>query len=810
MPHAWRLKPLRNTPLYHQFICSGVGLLLAMVSLELRAESPAGDYDWVPLEELTEAQKNRVKGACRGVYLDPLANYGRENLAETPLDVAADRVDMTATRIELEGDVAISQGDRRLHADYMYFNRSTDQAELRDGVEIRQPGILVRGTGAAVNMAGREAVFKGGEFVLHDDHMRGEAGHIDHSADGVITLQDGRLTSCEPGHEAWQIKGGQLRVDPNTKQGSGRNVVIELGGIPIIYVPYLSFPVGEERKSGLLIPAVGTSEGGLDITIPWYWNIAPNQDAIFAPRYSHGHGAMMETEWRYLNRVSHNALNLAWLPDDRGGGDPDVDKLIADGADEALLRPYKGEDRWLAQLEHEGGDNSRWYSDVNYAKVSDVDYFRDIAPESFDIANNTFLHQSAQLGYRLPNWDINARVQAYQNLLIDLDDNYRQLPRVQMNGRYIKSKWGMTFNHEWVNFSHSDESYITGQRANIDYQLEWNGQWQWGTFRPQLGVQGLAYSLDGDNLRDGADTSPLLHAPYAALDASLIFERQGGRHTLEPKIFYLYRDHANHTPLYQITDPEQGEPRDVNFDTTPLTFSYDQMFRARRFAGGDRLGDANQLTIGLTSQWMDKQGISPLASVSLGQVIYFRNQEVSLRYNDEIQAIEESDLATQVRARLSDNFLVRGDFLYNPKEERVMRATTGVEYQDDQLRRIKFGYRFVREDQIQQSTLSVDQLDTAFSLPFRSQWQIVGRLFYDLDENKELDAFLGFEYDDCCYRLRLLARRWLDSKLATLVNDERRHYDDGLFLEIDLKGLASSGDRIQRLLAETIPGFRER
>lgn len=763
-------------------------------------------YDWIPVDQLTEEQRQHLSPACKGAYIDPLAKVdNRQEMSKTPIAVEAGRVDMNASAIQLEGDVSITQGDRRIKAQYMSFDRQSDLAEMRELVEIRQPGILVRGSGAAVNMAGREAQFEGGEFVLHQSHLRGSAAKIEHQADGVVVLQNGQITSCEPGAETWQIKGKSLRVDPIKKQGSGRNVTIEVAGIPIVYVPYITFPVGSERQSGLLIPTVGVRKGELDLTIPWYWNIAPNYDATIAPRYAAGHGAMVESEWRYMNSVSHNALNLALLPNDKGGGylsnDPQLDEA-------EKLRSYRGTNRWLVSLDHAGGDNSRWYSDIEYAKVSDVDYFRDISPESFSVANNTYLNQSATLGYRLPNWNINARIQAYQNLLVDLDANYRQLPRVQMNGRYTYGAWGISLNHEWADFTHEDLHYVTGQRANLDYQVEWNQQFQWGYVRPQVGVQTLAYLLDDDNLSNSADTNPVLGAPYASIDAALTFERDNGRQTLEPRLFYLFRNHTDHSALYDVTNPDLGEVRDVNFDTTPLTFGYDQMFRNRRFAGGDRIGDANQLTVALTSQWLSENRNNPIASISLGQVLYFSDQQVTLQYREQVQALEESDLATKITAQLSRNIQVRGDFLYNPKEKQVMRATTGIEYQDDDLRRIKLGYRFVREDRVELSTLPVDQLDTAFSLPFGEQWQVVGRLFYDLDEHKELDAFLGFEYDDCCYRLRLLARRWLDSTLATLVNDRNR-YDDGIFLEIDLKGLASSGERIQRLLAETIPGFRE-
>lgn len=765
-------------------------------------------YDWISVEKLSKDQRKRVSQACRGAYIDPLAGRQKQqNLAEIPLYVDADHVDMSADEIYLRGNVEISQGNRRIKAEAMSYEREQNKAELNTNVEIRQPGVLVRGDSAKVNTAGQEASFTGGEFVLHEDHLHGRAGNIEHQSDGVIVLEDGSLTSCEPGSETWQIKGAKLRIDPYKKQGSGKNVRVELMGIPVFYVPYFTFPVGDERQTGLLMPTVGSSEGGLDITVPWYWNMAPNYDATFAPRYSHGHGNMLESEFRYMNSITHNNLTLALLPEDKGGGDPDIEAIEEQNGSAADLRTYKGQKRWLARLLHTGGDDSRWYSKIAYARVSDIDYFRDIAPESFEVSSNTYLSQNAVLGYRLENWDINAQLQTYQNLLIDLPPSYRQLPKVNLNGRYTWDALGLSLNNEWVNFTHADPSFVTGQRANIDYQLEWNRQWMWGYVRPQAGLQSIAYSLNEDNLAPQANANPTVTAPYFSLDSSLIFESADGSKTLEPRLFYLFRKAADHSDLYRVTDPIDGTARDVNFDTTPLTFSFDQMFRTRRFAGGDRLGDANQLTLALTSRWLSQQHASPLATMSVGQVLYFADQSVSLNYSEQVATLEESDLASRVSARVSNNIELRGDFLYNPKEEQLMRATTGIDYQDDSQRRLRLAYRFVRGDELEQATLSVDQVDTAFSLPVGQQWQLLGRLFYDLDNKKELEAFVGFEYDDCCYRLRVLARRWLDSKLASLVSDESRHYDNGVFFEVDLKGLTSSGKRIKNILAENIPGY---
>ncbi len=779
---------------------------------DVPAELLTQRYDWVPAEQLTRLQRSFLGPACRGTYLDPMGPDIAElqDPGSAPIYVEADSTHKEGPQIQLLGDVEISQGFRQLRADSMSYDQTVETAELEGNVEIRQPGLLVRGAGAKVNMAGNEARFDGGEFVLHQSHLRGSAESIEQLSNGVITLEQGRITSCEPYKETWLIKGDKLSINPNTMQGYGRNVWVTIGKIPVLYTPIITFPVGTERQSGLLFPTFRTNDGHPDITVPFYWNIAPNYDATIAPRYAGGHGFMLETEFRHLGDYASNTINLGWLPKDDGGADPDLDRLQESGLSEATLRPFKGEQRWLANYLHHGEADGRWYSDVEFTKVSDIDYFRDLSAASFDVTNNTYLTQRAVLGLRLPNWHFSARAQAYQNLLADLAPAYRQLPKIQAQGRYRWNSWNLTLDHELAHFTNKDDTFITGSRGYMDYALSWSQERPWGFIRPKMGVQALGYQLDDDNLRDGVDADPALATNYASIDSGLVFERDEGRQILQPRFYYLYRRYTDHSDLYNLTDAADGPVRDINFDTTPLTFSYHQLFRDRRFIGRDRLDDANQLTVGVDAQWFDEERLEPVMGASLGQVFYFQDRRVTLGDESQSQTLQESDLAARFFGRINERWTLHNDWLFNPKSSRIMRASTGLEYRDAKKRYASLGYRYVREDPLATTWVPVDQLDTLFTFPIKEQWQIVGRVFYDLDAQRELDAFIGFEYDDCCYRLRILARRWLDSKLADLVNDEDRHYDNGIFFEIDLKGLTSSGERVRQLLEENIPIFRER
>ncbi|HEY7773199.1 MAG TPA: LPS-assembly protein LptD [Marinagarivorans sp.] len=767
----------------------------------------AAQMDWQPRASLSPEQTLNLRPACQGAYVDPFANAPKPDPANTIIELDAGSADVNETHIELGSGVRVQQGPRLIQAEHMLFNKATEKAAMTGDVFIRQTGSLIKGETASVNMVGNEAEFTNGSFVAHETHMRGTAGRLAHEANGKLVLENGTFTSCEPNDKAWLLSGKSLTIDPNAMQGYGRDVVIYVGGLPVLYTPYIRFPIGSTRQSGLLTPSIGTVDGGLDFAQPWYWNIAPNQDATITPRYVAGRGAMLELEYRYLGHSSENIAQLATLPDDQGGLDGDEKALVASGqATEAELNPHSGESRWLMQFDHRGGFQQPWYSNVDYGKVSDIDFLRELPAASFSVANETYLTQSASLGYDFTNWHISANLYNAQNLLVDVDDSYRRLPQIQAEGNYRLGDFGTSLYHEYVSFDHRDNqrlngnTIITGDRLRLDYQLNYQRDTSWGFIQPSMGVQGMGYNLDETQLRADADDQPSLSTHYASLDSGLVFENTTGQATIEPRLFYLFRQYTDHDKLFNVTEDGQ----DVNFDTSPLTFGYDQLFRKRRFTGGDRLDDANQLTLGLTHRYFRSNG-APLWAVSLGQLFYFDDRRVGL--NEESDTSQESDIAGQFSAYVSDHVRTLGSVQYNPKTKKLMRASYGLHYAKDNWL-FNLGYRYAREQQLATGDLSqrIDQLDLSFFLPAGNQWRFLGRSFYDIDQQRELETFIGFEYDSCCYRIRTVARRWLDAQLALTAEDDRP-YDQGLFFEIELFGLGSSGKRIENLLKDSIFGY---
>lgn len=801
-------RPARFNGLPKALCLLGACVAMALAQLCFAAEQ----LDWVPKSQLTAEQLKLVGPSCSGLYIDPLAKEPTpKDLDKAPICVDANTANMSEGQtVRLTGDVVITQGSRRLKAAQMLYDKQGDEAALTGGVLIRQPGAVIRGNEARVSMSKNQAQFTGGDFILHATHLRGSAKTIEQTTTGKVVMHDGQLTSCEPGSQTWLLEGSELTIDPQSSQGSGRDITVTIGGIPVFYTPYIIFPVGSERQTGLLFPTVGLNNGKLDYAQPWYWNIAPNLDATLTPRYAGGHGAMLETEVRYLHRRANNELRLSYLPNDAAELSAAEKALVEQGTDEQTIHPFKDNERWLVNWDQQGGFDLPWYSKVDYSQASDVDYLRDLSTASFTASNDTYLNQSFTLGYNFANWRLNLRAQSYQNLLLDIDEAYRQLPRVNLDGLYQFGDFGLVLQNEYANFTHPNtqrldgSTIITGSRSRLNYQLNWQYEPAFGFVKPAVGAQVLAYQLNDTGLLPGVDAAPNIAAQYMSLDSGLVFERDSGQQLFEPRLYYLYRSSADHSSLYNLTADGQA----VNFDTTPLTFSYEQLFRDHRYAGGDRLDDANHLALSLTGRLLDEHYREYL-SASVGQLVYFDRRQVFLG-DSPVSALAQtrSDFAGQIKTVVSETLNAQTDLLYNPTSGRLMRFSSGLNmHKDSNL--YNLGYRYVRqneeaENQVEQT---IDQVDLSALHSLNAQWTLMARAFYDINGRKPMDSFIGTQYEDCCYSLRVLARRWVNSKLAGLAQDDQRQYDQGVFFEVELKGLGSSGQRIQNLLKESIIGF---
>lgn len=678
--------------------------------------------------------------------------------------ISADDADLVEEGTStLRGNVQVIEGDRQLQADTVLVTRPQDIVNAEGNIRFWENDLYVTGESARVDLQGDETTVNQAGFTLLDSHARGAAGKVTLTGRNLLQVEDGTYTTCDPGEEDWVLKADEIKLDRVAEFGTARNVMVKLKGVPIFYSPWMTFPLSDRRKSGFLTPSYRVSgETGFELHLPYYWNIAPNRDATLTARGMTKRGVLLQGEYRYLTSRGDGQLGLEYLPHDAELGD----------------------DRAAFSFQHDGSFAPRWHTDVDVDWVSDENYFEELGT-NLEIASQSFLERRGDLYYSGNHWSAFARVQDYQTVdetIVGTSRPYKRLPQLVLNATTParNRKLNARVRAEFVNFDRS--SSTTGTRVDIKPSISYPIRTAGAFFEPRVTGEFTAYSLDGTVA--GADEDPSRAIGTFSADAGLFFDRgfqfAGGSYvqTLEPRLFYLY-----------VPFDDQGDL--PVFDTGQYTFSFAQLFREGRFSGADRVGDANQLTVALTTRLLSSGSGVELLRASIGQILFFRDRRV------QFEGIEEeteglSDFVGELSARVLRDWRVTAGFQWNTSEGRTDRNTIRVRYKPDTERVLNLEYRFVRG--------AVEQTDVSFRWPFRNNWGVVGRWNYAIPESRTLEAVGGLEYDSCCWSARAVVRHFLRNTAGD--------FDTGVFFQLELKGLAGLGKRTEEFLKRSIPGYQ--
>jgi LPS-assembly protein len=688
----------------------------------------------------------------------PAADAAVSSDIDITSDEASLGVDGNAT---LSGNVRVLQGDRELRAERVEYDARRNAFSVRGSVEYRDPVVQARGLeGDYAQAAG--ARFERAEFELPQRPARGTAGSMRVDVNGVIDLEGVTFTTCPRGDDAWRIEARDIRLDTRSRTGTGRRAQVQFKGVPILYLPYISFPLGSERKSGFLFPNLGqTTRSGAQLTVPWYWNLRPNLDLTLEPTLYQRRGLDLGAEARWLFERQVGQLRVNLLPDD----------------------DLAGGDRTRVRLDHRADFADNWRLRIAAEDVGDAAWFEDFAqgPEGTSIA---FLERVAEVSYRDEFWRVRGEFQQFQTIDRDLaldERPYARLPRLLAAGAWNFGANGVLsvgLDSEIVNFDRSVG--VTGWRVDAAPTLGLDLRGPGFFLRPSAGWRYTRYALN--EVAAGVDESPDRSLPFAALDAGLVFERTAGgrgerRVTLEPRLLYLY------TPFR-----DQGAL--PIFDTARPDLNIVQLFSTNRFVGADRVGDANQVSVGLTTRQFDSRTQGQFLAATLGQTFYFETPRVVLP-GEPPSARRRSDLVGQLSLAPYRNWSLDLGLQWNPQDTRHERSQVRLQYRPDTERVLNIAYRFQRE--------RLEQGEVSGAWPIGRRWNLFARMVYDLQDDQSLERFAGLEYKACCWRLRAVARRFVSSRTG-----ER---DTGIYLQLELNGLASVGTPADAFLERAIRGY---
>jgi len=678
-------------------------------------------------------------------------------------------------RYQLQGKVTGGRGEQRISADSLIYNADTDRAQVTGNVRYQRGARLFTGDSAELNLSNDTGSIESAHFWLSDRHLRGEAQALHLLGPTETRLERVSFTTCDEGAEAWRLTASELRLDTAANEGIARHARLEFMSVPIFYFPYLSFPL-QGRKSGLLTPSV--SEGtvtGTELRLPYYWNIAPAQDATFTPRFMSRRGVLLESEYRYLGENSEGQLTLAHLPGDR----------------------VFGRDRSSLNYRHRGRPAAGWRTEVDYRYASDSDYLKNFGGQ-LSSTSATHLERRADIAYRGETWQANLLLQAYQTLdpsLPAATRPYQRLPQLRFS-RDDDGPAGSTWDlrAEAVRFDRAEG--VVGNRYDMQVGFGWPQRWAAGFLRPRLALRHTLYQLQQSEA--GRDARPVRSLPLFSLDSGLLFERalndrKGANdtalatQTLEPRLFYLYVPRRQQSNL--IVD-ETGTQR--VFDSSLPLFGVGQLFRENRFSGVDRVADANQISAALTTRFLDGRGRERF-SASAGRILYFQNREVTLP-GQAVETSRTSDWVAELKANWNSQFSARASVQWDSARRDLNRGVAQLRYLKNKRRVLRLAYRFDRE---RPGFVGIKQADLAFMWPLTPRWQVVGRWLRDVQGHTTLETLSGLEYQSCCWALRLVQRRYR-------VNAVDEEFSSSIWFQLELKGLTSVGRQVEKLLARDI------
>jgi LPS-assembly protein len=734
------------------------------------------------------------------------AEQGRKSKSATDAAEQAQAIVLKARRIEseldqetrAEGDVELQRGELTVRANRLSYTQIDGKVSAHGQVSIERDGNLFRGPDLQLQVQAFEGSFLTPTYFFSRTGAGGKAERID-----FLDAQHGRAiggsySSCRPDDAAatpaWVLNTRSLDLDFEANEGIADGAVLHFYGVPILAVPRLSFPLGGQRKSGWLPPSLGLdSRSGVDLGIPYYWNIAPQRDATLMPRLISRRGVGLDSEFRYLTPITEGELTLNILPNDR---------IMQDK-------------RWAWRMHQHGVAPLDWRYQIDAERVSDDVYWKDFpqgikSPTPRLLA--TDLRSSRNFASRLGELQLYGRLQHWQ-VLQDLDPTaviaspYQRSP--QLGARWQSDLPGqmtagltLEYNRFDLPREASPQSLPTGSRVHALGHFGWSAGNAGWWFRPQLSFNAANYQLD-QAASARIDTRSRV-VPTLSIDQGWVLERKTSYfghallQTLEPRLFYVNTPYRS-----QLTLP--------NFDSAAKDFNFDSIYTENAFSGVDRVSDAHQLTLGAISRMSAPDSGEELLRLGLVQRVLLRNQLITPEGTPYTQKL--SDLLLLGSVHLNPRWWADGAIEYNPNLGRTVRSVMSLRYSPGPFRTLNATYRFARGQSEQAelgwqwpltgstagSSAEAAVRKAASGASCAGAWYSVGRVLYSMQDRRLTDSLVGFEYDAGC---------WIGRVVVERLSTGRAEANTRWLFQLELVGLGRLGNNPLNVLRDNIPGYR--
>lgn len=726
----------------------------------------AGDLDW---QWNTKTDINYCSGSYQPLVFDVLVSDLPP--ASQPIHTDSDTSSFENGVTTMSGNVIMQQGTQRLRSERISLDSNTGIINVDEDVEYRRPGILITAANGVFNTDLSQSSLQNAELVQFDSELRAQASNVTINSDDSIVLDKGTFSFCPPGDNSWHIASSRIDIMPNRGVGEARNAVLNLGPVPIFYLPWISFPIDDKRRSGLLYPHISTSSSdGLYLATPYYLNLAPNYDALITPHWREHRGLYLTTQGRYLDSSGLHTSNMLISVDDK----------------------QSTSSSWYADYMFSGNISDRLSANIKLARASDIGLSSNYGYSS-DQADNNKVSSEIIFNYATDSDSLDRLTFGFKQhqQLSNNAPTYNLAPFMSVSGQgQLQEDSSWLYDLTYDNFqrdSHSSLSSmqkINGQRIHFTPSVQHQWQSDYAYVTPKFSLPTTTYHLTDTPL--GIASNQHRSGYQLELDSGLLFDRDtasGGQQTLEPRLYWAYAPYKNQDDL-------------PVFDTSAVA---KPLYQANRFNGPDRIGDTNRVTLGVSSRVLAATG-QQTAKFSLAKIYYLDDRQVQLS-SATATATETSSpfygqMDYQINNKLSSSLNIDWDDSSNTLE--AMSANLRYRAASNQI--LSAGYT---------ETTSSKQTQASIIWPLAPNWTMFAQHKNDITNNRRLDQIAGVEFANCCYKVRLVNRDWYV--------DQSTGNEHGVFLELELKGLGDgdtrlfgSGDAEIQEFMTNITGYNER
>lgn len=679
------------------------------------------------------------------------------------------------------GGVTLLNQDKSVVANELSVNRTNSTVNANGDIHFQNKGIDIFADSLNINQLQKTTSLTATSYQLNDSPGHGSAEKININGNGkTLSFIDSSFTTCYGPVPDWQMRASEITISSDEKSLEAYNARFSLFDIPVLYVPYLTMPIGTDRQSGFLYPTISSSNSsGIEIETPYYINIAENMDATITPRYMSDRGTQLITEFRYLEGLQSGQVDIEYLNEDK--------KLI-----------NNDDSRYLARFQHIGTFSERFRAHVDYTTISDDNYLVDLGSSQFN-SNDSYLYQVGEISYFADNWQTTLKLQDFE-VLGNHQRSYKTLPQIEISRQQKLDNFDgiLDIYSELSSFDTADKTQPTAQRYHVEAGLLYpiaSPAWFLNSEVKVLQTNYHQKNINDDSPleRNVSRTLPKIRFHGGVnFDRNLTLFNKGYSQTLEPQLQYLYI-------------PEKDQNNIGIYDTTNLQDDYNGLFRDRRFSGIDRIAQANQISWGVTSRILTEEN-NEVLRFSLGRIVYFN--ESNFNSSEQNTVVDKSALAADIFLHLSRNWQFSSDIQYNTDLSVTNKSQTSLDYLFSNNQTIQLNHRYTRDV----SGESLEQMSLATNVKIANRWQFVGRFTQDLKGKRSIESYAGLEYSSCCWGIRFTYHRNINSKIddALNINENRDAFDSSFNIQFVYNGINSnkSSNSVGDMFNSSIFGYK--